>query len=391
MQVNKVLTSTDYIHAPLRDIDIIRERRRIDINMSPISCNHSMDRIERNAIRLKRSLQEKEKISFAKLRNDIIKPGICTLCGACASICESISLDDGDPKLTGKCTACGICYNQCPRTITTEEGLIGSLREAYAAKSNLKEIKGQDGGVVTAMLAYGLEEGLIDCAVVTASSEEEPWKPVSIVARTYEDLLQSSGSIYSHSMTMDALMSAIRQGMSSIAFVGPSCNIDAVYKMQKSPRGFLHMFMRAKILKLGLFCMDSFDYGGLKQFIEGKNLRLGDIEAMKIRKGRLELTTAAAKESFDLQELDAFRSSSCKYCTDMASENTDISFGGVGTPDGWTSVLTRSSIGYEIFNEAAECGYIDARVVEEEEMQRMLNLAKMKKVQMYALHRRQQG
>jgi coenzyme F420 hydrogenase subunit beta len=75
----------------------------------------------------------------------------------------------------------------------------------------------------------------------------------------------------------------------------------------------------------------------------------------------------------------------------MASENTDISFGGVGTPDGYTSVLTRSSMGYEIFNEAADCGYIDARVIEDGEMQRILNLAKMKKVQMYAFHRRQQG
>lgn len=391
MQVNKMLTSTECKKAVPKGIDNIREGHRIEYNMSPVSCNYVLDRFERNAIRLKRSLEESEKISFAKLRNDIIKPGICTMCGACASTCASISLEEGQPKLTGKCTACGVCYNQCPRTITTEEGLIGSLRQAYAAKSNLKEVKGQDGGVVTAMLAYGLEEGLIDCAIVTASSEEEPWKPVPMVARTYEDLLQSSGSIYSHSMTMDALMSAIRQGMNSIAFVGPSCNIDAVYKMQKSPRGFLHMFMRAKILKLGLFCMDSFDYGGLKQFIEGKNMRLGDIESMKIRKGQFEVTTAAAKESYDLQELDNFRSSSCKYCTDMASENTDISFGGVGTPDGYTSVLTRSSIGYEIFNEAADCGYIDARVIEEKEMQRVLNLAKMKKVQMYALHRRQQG
>ncbi len=386
-----MLTSAECEHSPLRDIDIIRERRRIEYNMTPVSCNRSMDRVERNAIRLKRSLQESEKISFAKLRNDIIKPGICTMCGACASICGSISLEERQPKLTGKCTACGVCYNQCPRTITTEEGLIGCLRQAYAAKSNLKEIKGQDGGVVTAMLAYGLEEGLIDCAIVTASSDEEPWKPVPIVARTYEDLLQSSGSIYSHSMTMDALMSAIRQGMNSIAFVGPSCNIDAVHKMQRSSRGFLHMFMRARIFKLGLFCMDSFDYEGLKQFIEGKNMRLGDIEAMKIRKGRFEVTTAAGKESFDLQELDNCRSSSCKYCTDMASENTDISFGGVGTPDGYTSVLTRSSMGYEIFNEAADCGYIDARVIEDGEMHRILNLAKMKKVQMYAFHRRQQG
>ncbi len=74
----------------------------------------------------------------------------------------------------------------------------------------------------------------------------------------------------------------------------------------------------------------------------------------------------------------------------MAAENTDISFGGVGTPNGWTSVLTRSSIGYEIFNEAADCGYIDARVIEEDEIQRIQNLAKMKKVQMYAFHRRNQ-
>ena len=92
MQVNKMLTSAECKHSPLRDIDIIRERRRIEYNMTPVSCNRSMDRVERNAIRLKRSLQESEKISFAKLRNDIIKPGICTMCGACASICESISL-----------------------------------------------------------------------------------------------------------------------------------------------------------------------------------------------------------------------------------------------------------------------------------------------------------
>jgi coenzyme F420 hydrogenase subunit beta len=54
----------------------------------------------------------------------------------------------------------------------------------------------------------------------------------------------------------------------SIGFVGPSCNIDAVYKMQTSPYGLLHMFMRANILKMGLFCMDTFNYEGLKAFLE---------------------------------------------------------------------------------------------------------------------------
>lgn len=94
---------------------------------------------------------------------------------------------------------------------------------------------------------------MIDCAVVTTRSKEEPWRPIPIVARTREEILESSGSIYSHSMTLEALMSAIKQGMNSIAFVGTSCNIDAVTKMQKSSYGFLHLFMRAGYSNLGFF------------------------------------------------------------------------------------------------------------------------------------------
>lgn len=73
----------------------------------------------------------------------------------------------------------------------------------------------------------------------------------------------------------------------------------------------------------------------------------------------------------------------------MAAENADISFGGVGTPQGWTTVLARSSMGYEIFNEAVDNGYITSRLLEEKEMKNTLNLAKMKKIQMYPIHRRE--
>ncbi|TGC09729.1 Coenzyme F420 hydrogenase/dehydrogenase, beta subunit C-terminal domain [Methanolobus halotolerans] len=352
-------------------------------------CKTKFDHLEKSVIRLKRSIAEQEKISFGKLRKDIIKPGICTLCGACAASCESITIEQRQPKLVGKCTACGVCYNQCPRTITTEEGLIGKIRNAYGARTGIKELKGQDGAVVTSMLAYGLEEGLIDCAIVTVKSEEEPWKPVPVVATTYEEVVEAAGSIYSHSMTLEALMSAVKQGMSSIAFVGTSCNIDAVHKMQKSPYGFLHLFMRANILRLGLFCMDTFHHEGIREFVEGKGMRLEDIDSMKIRKGMFEFHTSNELKVFDLKELDRYRSSSCKFCTDLAAENADISFGGVGTPKDWTTVLARSGIGYEIFNEAVDNGYIESRLLEEKEMRNVLNLAKMKKTQMYSVIRRQ--
>ncbi len=351
-------------------------------------CKSKFEELEKGTIRLKRSLADHERISFGKLRKEIIKPGICTLCGACASTCESITIDNNQPKLIGKCTACGVCYNQCPRTITTEEGLIGKIRYAYGASTQIKDLKGQDGAVVTSMLAYALEEGLIDCAIVTVKSEEEPWKPLPMVATTYDELVQSAGSIYSHSMTMEALMSAIKQGMRSIAFVGPSCNIDAVTKMQKSPYGFLHLFMRANILKLGLFCMDTFYYEGIREFVNSKDMRLEEIDFMKIRKGKFEFYIDDEIRSFDLSEFDEYRSTSCSYCTDMAAENADISFGGVGTPEDWTTVLARSGMGYEIFNEAVDSGYIKSRDLNKNEMDRVLNLSRMKKVQMYGLNKR---
>lgn len=344
----------------------------------------------KSVIRLKRKLSEKEKISFGKLKRYIIKPGICTLCGACAASCEYITIKDGAPKLVGPCKACGVCYYQCPRTITTEEGLIGCLQYAYAARSAIPEIKGQDGGVVTSLLLYALDEGLIDCAVVTIRSKEETWKPMPIVAKTRKEIIESSGSIYSHSMTLEALMSAVKQGMNSLAFVGTSCNIDAVTKMQNSSYGFLHLFMQAKVLKLGLFCMDTFYYEGIKAVLESYGIMLENVESMKIRKGKFEVILKDGKEHiFKLSEFDEYRSSSCRFCTDLTAENSDISFGGVGSPRGWTTVLARSTIGYEIFNEAVDNGYIEARHLTDDELEKVLNLAKMKKVQMYDLNRRQ--
>jgi coenzyme F420 hydrogenase subunit beta len=149
------------------------------------------------------------------------------------------------------------------------------------------------------------------------------------------------------------------------------------------------MFMRANILPLGLFCMDTFSHEGIEEFVTSRHLELENIESMKIWRGKIELEKGGETFVYDLGELDPYRSSSCKYCTDLTAERAAISFGGVGTPDGWTTVFTRSGRGYEIFNEAVEMGYIESRDLEEKEMIRVLNLARMKKVQKYGVIRRE--
>lgn len=355
-------------------------------------CKKSFDELEESKIRVAKFLKARKRDPFGRLLMEIIRPGVCTLCGACVASCPEkvLVIEAGKPKLIGKCTACSVCYNQCPRTITTEIDLIGHFKKAYTAKAMLPEVKGQDGGAVTALLIYALDEGLIDSAIVTMKSENEPWKPVPTMVQTKEEVLKSSGSIYTHSTTIDCLTNAIREGSHSIGFVGTPCNIDAVYKMQNSPYGLLHLFMRTNVLKLGLFCMDAFDYNGLKRFLEQKGIDLKTIKKMKIYKGKLRVLCQQAEKVFDIKELDRIRCSSCMFCTDLTSEKADISFGAVGSSEGYTTVLARTGLGLEILQEAANTGYIKTAPLKMSRLEEVLHLARIKKVQMYSIKRRSQ-
>lgn len=339
-----------------------------------------------------RLMKVKKLENFGRLNQEVVRSGVCTACGTCVSICPEKALEmvDEIPKLIGKCTACGICYRACPRTITSIRSLIGDYVAAFVGKSALDNVKGQDGGVVTALLMYAMDNGLIDAAIVTQKSEEEPWKPVAKIVTSSEELLKSSGSVYSHSQTVEALVEAIDKGYRSIAFVGTPCNIDAVAKMQTQPFRLLHLFMKAKILKVGLFCMDSFAYEGLKEFFEEEQgIPLSSITKMGIAAGKFNIIYDGDKtDAWPVKDLDKHRSTSCHYCRDLTSEKADISVGSVGSPEGYSTILVRTGVANELLEDAMENGYLLLEPLDKKGLQRVLNLARLKKVQMYTEKRR---
>lgn len=340
-------------------------------------------------------LKNEKGANFAKLNSTIIQTGVCTSCGACVATCptEGIMLDDvGRPRLTGKCDACGICWHQCPRTITTTEGLVSNFIGAYKGKTLVPEVQGQDGGIVTTLLLFMLEKGYIDGATVTIKSKEEgtAWKPEPGFAKTKEAILASSGSVYSQNFTVKSLIDAVKAGYGSIAFVGTPCHIDAVTKMQKSPAGLVRVFMRANIFKIGLFCMDSFGRAKLEEWFKDEaSIKMQDIEKMTISKGKFKIFTKSGTiREWPVSQMDHLRSSSCHYCRDLTSENADISVGSVGSPDGWSTILVRSPIAEEILADAVDAGYVEIAPLTRFGKRSMLNLAQMKKVQLYTSSRR---
>jgi coenzyme F420 hydrogenase subunit beta len=60
-----------------------------------------------------------------------------------------------------------------------------------------------------------------------------------------------------------------------------------------------------------------------------------------------------------LSEIDDVARPACFACTDFANDFADISVGGLGSPDGYTTTVIRTEEGKEIFSEAKRHGYIE--------------------------------
>jgi coenzyme F420 hydrogenase subunit beta len=337
---------------------------------------------------------EGKRDSYGMLMKEIVRTGICTECGTCAAVCPVLEWDDlaGQPKLTGKCTGCGICYNQCPRTITDPHQLIGEFKSGYVSNTDIPEVIGyQDGGTVTSLLCYLFDEHLIDAAIVTMKNPKNPWHPVAQIVTNKEDAIKSAGSIYCHSQTVDALMEAVKEDYRSIAFVGTPCNIDAVNKMFNSPAGMLKYFMRAHILTIGLFCMDSFAPEALYPYFEKDGIDLEKVEKMDINKGKFHIYYDEDDDpvkSYSIKSLDKFKSSSCNFCTDLTAENADLSVGSVGSGENKNTVFARTGIGAELLEDAAEKGYLTVEPFNAINLNAVFFLAKLKKVAQYNIQKR---
>ncbi|MDR3222123.1 MAG: Coenzyme F420 hydrogenase/dehydrogenase, beta subunit C-terminal domain [Methanobrevibacter sp.] len=143
---------------------------------------------------------------FDCLNGDVIKEGACVLCGACEFVCpiDIIQINERKPVKKGDCKEdCHACYYACPRTFATDKILpkyldnepIGEYLEIYSLKSN-KNI-GQDGGIVSEILLYLLDKDLVDGVSIVSEDDTNPWKPISKLTSSRDEVLKAKGTKYS--------------------------------------------------------------------------------------------------------------------------------------------------------------------------------------------------
>jgi coenzyme F420 hydrogenase subunit beta len=345
--------------------------------------------------------------TFHDLEKEVQKYNFCGKCGGCVSFCSASNLGalkvgpDGMPMFADeeKCLKCGICYMICPNTRDLDEELkkkakweppIGPIKDLLSAQTTNPAVgeRCTDGGVVTSLLLYLLDKHMIDGALVSKS--DGPFHRGPKLAVSEEEIISASGSHYDESFSIAELgsqystyspamqeLKTLRKGLiDRVAMVGTPCQIHTVRKMQ------VLGIIPSDVIKycFGLFCMENFSFNDiqLRHLEKQYGFDLAHVSKVNVKEDFFIYLNNGKVIHIPFEEIDTIARPACLVCPDFSAEFSDASFGGLGSPEGYTTVLLRSERGKKAYRGALAAGYIKERRYSSSEKARadLINLQK---------------
>jgi coenzyme F420 hydrogenase subunit beta len=346
--------------------------------------------------------------TFHDLEREVQRYNFCGKCGGCVAFCSANNLGalkvgpDGKPMFADeeKCLKCGICYMICPNTYDLDEDLkkktkweppIGPIKDLVSAQTTNPTVgeKCTDGGVVTSLLLYLLDNHMIDGALVSKS--DGPFHRGPVLATSGEEVVSASGSHYDESFSIVELgsqystyspamqeLKSLRKGLiDRVAMVGTPCQIHTVRKMQ------VLGIIPSDVIKycFGLFCMENFSFNDiqLRHLEKQYGFDLAHVSKVNVKEDFFIYLNNGRVIHIPFEEIDSIARPACLVCPDFSAEFSDISFGGLGSPVGYTTVLLRSERGKMVYRGALTAGYIKERRYSSSEKARadLIRLQKM--------------
>jgi coenzyme F420 hydrogenase subunit beta len=260
------------------------------------------------------------------------------------------------------------------RERNADEDLLGISRgfvKAYAVDPVVRA-RAASGGLVSALLIYALENDVIDAAIVTGVSDEQPWKAVPRIATNRREVIAAGQTKVTLCPTNSILNEALERGFKRLGIVGLPCHVHGIRKIQLY--GKQTKLLRSIKFVIGLLCGMT-RHGRMPEHVIEEILDVPLDEVVKavlhghqypglyavtLRDGRV----IAAPDFARRLHTDAFIPDRCSVCYEWAADHADISAGGfLGREamrglSGISAAIVRTDIGEKLLKDAEAADYI---------------------------------
>ncbi len=261
------------------------------------------------------------------------------------------------PRLDAqRCTRCGLCYRVCPGSGVDFAGLnaelfgdisediaLGRYLACYVGHATDQEVRhnSASGGLVSALLVFALEEGLIDGALVTRMWADKPLRPEPFIARTAGDILSAAGSKYCP-VAANTALKEILGTVGRFAVVGLPCHLHGLRKAEQQ----ISKLKERVRYRISVACSLDYSFRGTEQFLMSIGVPPATVASLQYRgrgwPGSMRIRLKDGTErTIPLAEyykaLGPYSLRRCTLCSDMLGELSDLSCG-----DAWLPELTRT-------------------------------------------------
>lgn len=335
--------------------------------------------------------------------SQVVVGDLCTGCGTCAAVCPvnaiSIRLSNGVflPNVNkAKCTSCSLCVDRCPASVLDFEKLntevfgkqpedlfLGNYLRCYVGNSCDEEINANSssGGVVTGLLAYALEKGLIDGAMVVRMRNDYPLLSEPFIANSKEDIVSAAKSKYCP-VAADSGLKEILSKQGKFAVVGLPCHMHGIRKAEASSKELRDKIM----LHVGLFCSHTVNFEGTKFLLERFGIRKEEVSEISYRGCgwpgfmvvRLKNGSSVKirfnkgwRAYWNVFSPFFFTPYYCMVCRDHFNEFSDVSIGDAWLPEfrakksGEAILISRTAFAEELLAEMRRKGVMSLRPITE--------------------------
>ena len=310
----------------------------------------------------------------AALQEDVLNKDLCVDCGACVGLCPYFKSHGGKIAMLFPCTLDqGRCHAHCPKVEVDLERIsagvmakpydgspLGHHRAIWKARAGV-EMRGkgsfQNGGTVTALIAYALKSGVIEAAALTGS---EGLVAVPVLARTEEEVIACAGTKYMAAPTVASVNEYTRSGKEKLGAVGTPCQVTAIAQMRLDPLNKAD-FRDSVALTVGLFCTWAVDTRKFDTLIR-KTTAGSEVLGMDVPPppaAIMEVKTAWEKFAIPLDDIRKTIPGGCGICPDMTAEFADLSVGALEGDTPWNTLIVRSAKGAALVEQAAAGGYLE--------------------------------